>query len=231
MQTIANPVATATADRSFQLGPKLEKLRDFWGRRLSAADGALMEKHIEFLRQSGAMNNILQVGDTAPEFQLQNQHGQMISSAELLQKGPLVVSFYRGSWCPYCVEEVKVLNNVYEQIKSAGADLVVISPQSPARTEKQAAEIHLQYNMLVDKDNGVGKAFGLVYQFPDYLKDLYLQRFGNDIQLINEGTAWELPIPARFVIGSNGTILDVQSDPDYRYRPEPLATVDFLSNL
>jgi peroxiredoxin len=148
-----------------------------------------------------------------------------------LKKGALVVSFYRGSWCPYCVEEVKLLNNIYPQIQEAGADLVVLSPQSFSRTEKQANDINLKYNMLVDEDNKTGKAFGLVYEFQQYLKDLYQGRFNNNIQEINDGSAWELPIPARFVIGTNGKILDVQADPDYRFRPEPLETVSFLKNL
>ena len=219
-----------TIDRNLLLGHKLEKLRAFWGKRISPEDEGLMERHIHYLRESGAVDRILKAGDQAPVFQLGNQRNEIIRSTDLLNKGPLVVSFYRGSWCPYCVEEVKVLNNVYSHIRDAGAELVVISPQGFSRTEKQAAEINLQYNMLVDVDNKTGKAFGLVYEFPDYLKQLYMKRFGNDIQ-INEGAAWELPIPARFVIGQDGRILDVKADADYRYRPEPLDTVAILKGL
>lgn len=220
-----------TINKDLLLTPKLEKLREFWGRKISPEDEQLMERHIQYLSASGALEKILKAGDVAPVFQLKNQRGEMIASSDLLKNGPLVVSFYRGSWCPYCVEEVKVLNHVYSQIRETGADLVVISPQSLTRTEKQANEIHLQYNMLVDEDNRTGKAFGLVYEFPDYLRLLYLKRFGNDIQQINEGTAWELPIPARFVIGQDGRILDVKADADYRYRPEPLETVTFLKTI
>lgn len=220
-----------TNDRNLLLAHKLERLREFWGKRIAPEDEELMERHIHYLRESGAMEGILQPGDQAPAFQLSNQRNEIISSTDLLNRGPLVVSFYRGSWCPYCVEEVKVLNNVYNQIRDTGADLVVISPQQFSRTEKQANEIQLQYNMLVDVDNQTGKAFGLVYAFPDYLKQLYMKRFGNDIQQINNGSAWELPIPARFVIGRDGIILDVKADADYRYRPEPLDTVALLKRL
>lgn len=216
---------------SFTLEPRLEKIRAWALANLTPEENAIMERHIDHLRESGATDRILKKGDRAPEFNLVNQHGETVSSATLLRNGPLVVSFYRGSWCPYCVEEVKVLNNVYPQIREAGADLVVISPQSLSRTEKQAGELRLKYHMLVDADNRTGKAFGLVYEMPQYLKDLYLGKFGNDIQQINEGTAWELPIPARFVIGPDGTILHVQTDPDYRYRPEPLQTVNLLKEL
>lgn len=218
-------------DTSLVLEPRLQKIRDWAKANLTEAENAIMENHIEFLRTSGAADQILKAGDTAPVFNLKNQKGEVVSSTELLKKGPLVVSFYRGVWCPYCVEEVKVLNNLYGQIREAGADLVVISPQSFSRTEKQAADIHLHYNMLVDQDNMVGKAFGLVYEMPQDLKDLYWNKFKNNVQETNESNAWELPIPARFVIGSDGKILSVQADPDYRYRPEPLETVEFLKSL
>ena len=216
---------------NFQLETRLKKHRDFWGSKLTPAENETMERHIEFLRESGALDKVLKKGDQAPEFNLKNQNGDIISSSELLKNGPLVVSFYRGSWCPYCVEEVRALDLFYPEIQEQGADLVVLSPQSFSRTEKQAGELHLKYNLLVDDDNKTGKAFGLVYEFPQYLKDLYTERFNNNIQEINEGSAWELPIPARFVIGQDGKILDVLVDPDYRFRPEPMTTLKFIKNL
>ena len=218
-------------DTGLNLELRLQKIRDWADANLTKEENEIMENHIKFLRNSGATEKILKKGDIAPEFNLKNQKGEIISSTELLKNGPLVISFYRGAWCPYCVEEVKVLNNVYSEIRSAGADLVVISPQGFSRTEKQAQQIHLQYNILVDQDNFTGKAFGLVYEMPQDLKDLYWNKFQNNIQEANESYAWELPIPARFVIGRDGKILDVQSDPDYRYRPEPLETVSFLKQL
>ncbi|GAA5093340.1 peroxiredoxin-like family protein [Chryseobacterium ginsengisoli] len=218
-------------DLDFQLEPRLQKIREWVATNITPEENEIMENHIKFLQDSGATEKILKEGDIAPEFNLKNQNGEIISSTELLKTGPLVVSFYRGAWCPYCVEEVKVLNSVYSKIKNAGADLVVISPQSFSRTEKQAKQIHLQYNMLVDQDNAAGKAFGLVYEMPQDLKDLYWNKFQNNIQEVNESNAWELPIPARFIIGQDGKILSVQADPDYRYRPEPLETVSFIKKL
>jgi peroxiredoxin len=213
------------------LDPRLAKIRDWAAKNLKPADNAVMENHIEFLRTQGALEKVAKVGSKAPTFQLKNQRGELISSTELLKKGPLVVSFYRGSWCPYCVEEVKVLNDGYEEFKAAGANVVVISPQSFSRTEKQADELHLKFNLLVDRENEVGKAFGLVYSFPDDLRQIYSGTFQNDLQLVNESSKWELPIPARFVIDANGVIRDAKVDPDYRYRPEPSETLSFLKSL
>lgn len=230
MQEIKKEVVMTTDHESFLLETRLKKQRDFWESKLTAVENEIMERHINFLRESGAVDKILKKGDIAPKFNLKNQHNEIITSTDLLKNGPLIVSFYRGSWCPYCVEEVKALNTFYPQIKETGADLVVLSPQSLQRTEKQASEIHLKYSLLVDEDNKIGKEFGLVYEFPTYLKDLYQGRFNNNIQEINEGSAWELPIPARFIIGQDGKILEVHADPDYRFRPEPITTLNYLKN-
>jgi peroxiredoxin len=118
-----------------------------------------MEHHVEFLRSSGAVDQILKPGATAPAFTLKNQHGEDVSSAELLKRGPLVVSFTRGSWCPYCSAEVRALNEAYDQFQQAGIELVVLSPQSIRRAQKQATADKLKFNLLVDTDNQVGKAF------------------------------------------------------------------------
>ena len=231
MQTTEKETVANVINKDLLLAPRLEKIRDWSKKNLTEEDNAVMERHINLLRESGAINNILKKGSTIPAFSLQNQHGEMVSSADLFKKGILVLSFYRGSWCPYCSEEVKALNSIYPQIQEAGADLVIISPQGFSKTKKQANELHLKFNLLVDKDNKVGKAFGVVYEFPPFLKDFYQERFKNNIQEINESSAWELPMPARFIIGTEGKILDVQTDPDYRFRPEPFETLDFLKNL
>jgi peroxiredoxin len=97
---------------------------------IPAEPAAVMEHHVEFLRASGAVDQILKPGATAPAFTLKNQHGEDVSSADLLKRGPLVVSFTRGSWCPYCSAEVRALNEAYDQFQQAGIELVVLSPQS-----------------------------------------------------------------------------------------------------
>jgi peroxiredoxin len=89
----------------------------------------------------------------------------------------------------------------------------------------------LKFNLLVDKDNEIGKAFGVVYTFPEDLKNVYLNAFKLDIQAVNEASVWQLPIPARFVIDGNGVIRDAKANPDYRYRPEPSEVLDIVKNL
>jgi peroxiredoxin len=209
----------------------LAGLRDKFAKILPNGATAIMEGHIESLRKSGAVDQILKPGTKAPAFTLKNQHGEDISSVELIKHGPLVVSFTRGSWCPFCSAEAHALNEVYDEFRQAGVELVVLSPQSPDRARKQATAGKLKFNLLVDKDNAIGKAFGLVYTFPENLKNVYRDVLKLNIQAINEANCWQLPIPARFVIDGSGVIRDVKADPDYRYRPEPSEVFDIAKRV
>jgi peroxiredoxin len=214
-----------------QLEQTLAALRDKFTKIIPDGASAIMESHIESLRKNGAVDQILKPGTKAPAFMLKNQRDEDISSVDLIKPGPLVVSFTRGSWCPFCAAEVRALNEVYEQFRQAGIELVVLSPQSPDSTQKQAKAETLKFNLLVDKDNEIGKAFGLVYTFPEDLKNVYRNVFKLDIQALNDASGWQLPIPARFVIDGSGVIRDAKADPDYRYRPEPSEVFDIAKKL
>lgn len=204
-----------------QLEQTLAELRDKYEAIIPDSASAIMEGHIDSLRKSGAMERILRPGVKAPAFTLKNQHAEDVSSDDLLERGPLVVSFTRGSWCPFCAAEVRALNEVYDQFRQAGLEAVVLSPQSLDRARRQAKSDGLKFNLLTDTDNAVGKAFGLVYTFPEDLKEVYRSVFKLDIQAINKASEWQLPVPARFILDGDGVIRDVRADPDYRYRPEP----------
>jgi peroxiredoxin len=209
----------------------LAELRDRFAKIIPDSATAVMEGHIESLRKSDVLDQILKPGAKVPTFTLTNQHGEIISSAELLKDGPLVVSFTRGSWCPFCAAEVRALNELYDQFRGAGIELVVLSPQSFDKTRQQAAAGKLKFNLLVDEDNKIGKAFGLVYTFPEDLKQVYSSVLKLNIQAINDASSWQLPIPARFVVDGSGVIRNAKADPDYRYRPEPSEILDIAKTL
>jgi len=214
-----------------ELEQTLSQLRDTIAKMIPAEPAAVMEGHIEFLRKSGAVDKILKPGAKAPAFTLKNQHGEEVSSADLLKRGPLVVSFTRGGWCPFCAAQVRALNEIYDQYQQAGVDLVVLSLQSADRAQKQATADKLKFNLLVDANNEVGKAFGVVYTFPEDLKNVYLNTFKTDIQAVNDDSVWQLPIPARFIIDTNGIIRDAKADPDYRYSPDPSEALGIVNTL
>jgi peroxiredoxin len=209
----------------------LSQMREKFGKMLPAEPAAVINGHIDSLRKSGAIDQTLKTGAKAPTFTLKNQNGEDVSSSDLLSRGPLIVSFTRGGWCPFCAAEVRALNDLYDQYKQAGIELVVLSPQSADRAAKQAADDKLKFNLLVDANNEVGKSFGVVYTFPEDLKNVYLNVFKIDIPAINDTSVWQLPIPARFIIDKGGIICDVKADPDYRYRPEPAEALAVASSL
>jgi peroxiredoxin len=209
------------------LGSTLSALRDKYAALLKPNITAVMDGHIENLRAIGFAGGAKNVGDRMPAFVLKDRQGSIVSSADLLKRAPLVVTFFRGTWCPYCTAELGALSQIADDISKAGGSIVAISPQAPERQDAKAPA-DINFPVLYDRDNAVGKQFALVYDFPDDLKRLYQNVFENDIAVQNGVESWQLPVPARYVVSRDGQILDAQIDPFYRYRPEPLVTLSML---
>lgn len=169
---------------------------------------------------SGVATKALKAGDKAPSFTLQDPNGQPVSSAELLTKGPLVVSFYRGVWCPYCNMELQALQDALPAFEKLGASVIAISPQTAPNSRKSVRQNDLAFPILSDPHNDVAAAFGLRFAMPDYLVDLY-KDLKNDLPAFNGDPSWTLPMPGRFVIAQDGTVLYAEVNPDYTRRPEP----------
>lgn len=182
------------------------------------------------LKASGMAEKALTVGDKAPAFTLKDPDGKLVSSADLLAKGPLVVSFYRGIWCPYCNIELQALQEALPKIERLGAKLVAISPQTPVNSRKSARDNKLSFPILSDEKNDVAAAFNLRFALSDELVDLY-KMLKNDLPAINGDTSWTLPMPARYVIAQDGTIAYAEVSPDYTYRPEPEDMLPVLKKL
>jgi peroxiredoxin len=169
---------------------------------------------------SGAASRAKKAGDIAPSFSLKDPEGIVVSSNELLKKGPMVVSFYRGVWCPYCNLELQALEAAKPQFDKYGASLVAISPQTAPNGRKSMGQNKLSFPILSDVKGKVGAAFGLRFELPDYLVELY-KGLKNDLPKFNDDPSWTLPMPARYVIGQDGTIFYSEVNPDYTHRPEP----------
>lgn len=182
---------------------------------------------------SGAAGRALGVGDKAPRFTLKDPEGRDVSSQDLLAEGPLIVSFYRGVWCPYCNMELQALQQAVPAFLRHGAKLVAISPQTPANSRKSVRQNTLSFPILSDTHNDVAAAFGLRFALPDYLVDLY-RSLKNDLPNFNGDDSWTLPMPARYVIAPDSTILYAEVNPDYTRRPEPedmLAAVEQAAQI
>ena len=190
----------------------------------------IMHRATDELIASGAAGRALKAGDRMPAFTLNDPDGRPVSSAELLAKGPLIISFYRGVWCPYCNMELQALQAALADFRAAGASLVAISPQSAVNSRKSVRQNGLDFPILSDQRNDVAAAFGLRFELPDYLIELY-KGFGNDLPAINGDDSWTLPMPARFVVGQDGIILYAEVNPDYTRRPDPQDMLPVLQRV
>ncbi|SAL83498.1 AhpC/TSA family protein [Caballeronia choica] len=180
----------------------------------------VMERAAAELIASGQAGRAIKAGDRAPHFNLKDQDGNDVSSAALLVKGPLVVTFYRGVWCPYCNIELQAINEVLPEIQAYGANVVAISPQTPVNSRKSVRTNELGFPVLSDVNGQTGADFGLRFALPDYLVDLY-KNLKNDLPAFNNDPSWTLPMPARYVIGQDGIVLYSEVNPDYTRRPDP----------
>ncbi|MBX9767018.1 MAG: AhpC/TSA family protein [Bdellovibrionales bacterium] len=203
-------------------------LRVKFAKMLNPVNNAVINNHNELLRADGSLEKVTKVGDKAPSFSLKNGGGAIVSSEDLLKSGPLVVIFNRGTWCPYCNEEARAFNERLGDFNKLKVNVVILSPQKLGLAQKQQTDFKLGYNVLVDQENEIGRAFGVVYEFTDELRKLYVEQFKNDVSQHNESLNWELPFPARIVIGTDGIVKDVLVEPDYRFSAEVEDTIEAI---
>jgi len=211
------------------LTEQLAEYRAGWYQRVPAERQAIMQRHIGQLRSGTTARTMLKVGDRAPAIVLGNAKGAAVDVATLLEKGPVIVTFYRGGWCPYCNLELRAYQQILPDIVAAGASLVAISPEKPDDTMSTAEKNGLSFEVLSDVGQSVGRAFGLVYEFTEELKNAY-HGFNLDIPTRN-GTPgeWALPVSATYVIDRGGSIIYAHTDVDYRDRADPRDVLEVLT--
>jgi peroxiredoxin len=181
---------------------------------------AVGERAVSDLFASGIEDRILPVGAIAPEFALKDATGRLARSADLLALGPLVIKFFRGRWCPYCVTELETWRDLYGTLREREALMVAISPQSERQNDFMAGQHGLPFPVLSDPGNAVAEQFGLVYTVPEYHRAYYLSILVN-IPFINGEPSWSLPLPATYVISPAGRVVLAEAHADFRVRPEP----------
>jgi peroxiredoxin len=209
------------------LQTKLDQLRAEFETNLAPPDVvAGIHKATAELIASGAGQQALKAGDQAPVFVLPDADGRLTSSRDLLLRGPLVVTFYRGIWCPYCNFDLQALEAARPQIEARGASLIAISQQTPANSRKSQRQNGLGFPILVDEGGVVVAQFGLRWNLPDYLR-----RLGADLTQYNGEDSWTLPMPARYVIRRDGRVAYAEINPDYTRRPEPSDVFPILDRL
>ena len=181
---------------------------------------AMMAGATADLKATGIESHALQVGDAAPDVTLPDALGRPVRLAELWLRGPLVLIFYRGGWCPYCNLELRAWQQHRDALAALGASLVAISPQTPDNSLSTAEKNELAYPVLSDSALSAANGFGVAFEMPQPLIDLY-RKGGNDLPVLNGNGKWVLPLPATYVIGRDGRIAFAHIEADYRERAEP----------
>ncbi|HET7103115.1 MAG TPA: peroxiredoxin-like family protein [Terracidiphilus sp.] len=181
---------------------------------------AVGERAVAELFASGIEENILPAGAIAPAFALKDSNSKLVRSADLLALGPLVINFYRGRWCPYCITELEAWRDLYPRLREHNALLVAIGPQSTRQSDFMVAQHSLPFPVLADPGNVLAGQFGLVYTVPGYLRDYYLSILVN-IPFVNGDDSWRLPLPAIYVLDRDGRVVFAEAHADFRVRPEP----------
>ncbi len=178
------------------------------------------ERAVAELFASGIEERILPTGVQAPAFALPDCNGRLVQSSDLLAVGPLVLNFFRGRWCSYCVQELEAWQALYPAILERRALLAAVSPQTQRQNEFTASQHGLGFPLLSDKAAEVAAQFGLTYAVPVYLQSYYRSILIN-LPFVNGEPSYRLPVPATYVLGQDGTVLYARAYADFRVRPEP----------
>lgn len=181
---------------------------------------AIGERATQELFATRIEERILPLGAIAPEFALPDFSGRTVRSADLLALGPLVVNFFRGRWCPYCVTELEAWRDLYPGLRERGALVVGIAPQSQRQSDFTAGQHQIPFPLLTDAGCAVAEKFGLVWTAPEYLRRYYRGILLN-IPFVNGDESWRLPLPATYVIDQGGKVVFAEAHADFRVRPEP----------
>ena len=205
-------------------------------RKLAASrwgDGRMRQVYTalaEHLERSEAAKQALKVGDTMPEFVLPNAEGKLVSSRELLAQGPLVVSFFRGDWCPFCNLTLAALEDALPRIEAAKARLVAMTPDANGLALRAKQRNSLHYEVLCDIDNAVAMQFGVVYRVPDEYRK-FLEDYSCDLGARHGNDMWTLPMPSAFVADRGGVICYAFVNGDILVRAEPDDIIKVLEGL
>jgi peroxiredoxin len=208
---------------------ELEEFRESASKKSPPDRLRAYEQGIEEVRKSGVTGKALQVGDRAPDFELQNATGKKIKLSELTARGPVILTWYRGGWCPYCNIALRGFQKLLPEIRAAGATLVALSPETADNSLSTAEKNQLDFEVLSDRGNKVAHTYGVAYKVPKIVTEQSKGRL--DLAKHNGDDSGELPLGATYVVDRKGVIRYAFVDADYRKRAEPSTVLAALRRL
>ncbi len=205
---------------SLTLKDQLRLMSEEAAKKIPPEKAKAIEGALNKLRESHLTEKALKVGQTMPDFSLKDVHGKAVNLKDLRKKGSVIVTFYRGSWCPYCSAQLSAYQARLSEFKARGASLVAITPEKPDLAVLTEQNKKLEFPILTDTNNKLAAKFGLVWAVEGEMKKVYSE-FGLDLEKNQGNPDWKLPVPATYVVGSDGKIKFAFLDVDYTRRADP----------
>lgn len=216
-------------DKSNTLEALLDKRAEASSKKFSEEKSKIYADGIADVKNSGVLENALNVGQKAPNFTLNNATNKPVALYDQLKNGPVILTWYRGGWCPYCNITLHNLQDKLPEFEKAGASLIALSPELPDKSLSTSEKNDLEFTVLSDVGNKVGKEYGVVYELTPAVASMYEDGFG--LSKYNGNKSNELPLAATYVIDKNGIIQYAFLDEDYKKRAEPDTIIEALNNL
>ncbi len=226
---LAASFAYGQATESTNLQETLDNKKEAFEKRASEEKKRIYAEGIASVKNSGIISTALQVGDTAINFNLKNAKGKSVDLYAELKKGPVVLTWYRGGWCPYCNITLHYLQEELPNFKKAGASLFALTPETPDSSLSTIEKNDLEFEVLSDLDNVIAKQYGIVFKLTPEVAEAYQNAF--DLHAYNNSESNELPMAATYVIDEKGIIQYAFLHEDYRNRAEPSEITKALKKL
>ncbi|MGL5114600.1 MAG: peroxiredoxin-like family protein [Beijerinckiaceae bacterium] len=204
-----------------KLQTEFDTFRASWEARVGEQTARLIGGDIENLRLSGILDHVAKAGDAFPTVStLRDAHGRPVDLSALIAAKPVILTFYRGGWCPYCNLELRAYQAILQKIHAEGAELVAVSPELPDHSLTTTEKNDVSFTVLSDIGGGLASALGIRFKLSDAVRPFY-EKAGHALPERNGDGGWSLPMPATFVIQRGGRIAEALIEPDYRKRLDP----------
>jgi peroxiredoxin len=213
------------------LQTELDAFRAGWEARVGESIAHLIAGDIEDLRSTGILDRAAKAGEALPvTANLVDQHRKAFDLAALVAEKPVIITFYRGGWCPYCNFELRAYQALLADIHAAGAELVAVTPELPDHALTTAEKNDLSFTVLSDVGGAFASALGIRFTLSDAVRPFY-EKAGHALPERNGDGIWALPMPATFIVSKGGVITAALIEPDYRKRPDPVEALQALHAL
>ncbi|APD05924.1 peroxiredoxin [Flavobacteriaceae bacterium UJ101] len=210
---------------------KIANLKHVMEKNLPAHYTETIHEATAELIDSGIREKVLKKGSQCPDFSLENEEGEYLNIKEMYLKGPVILIFYRGIWCPYCNMELAYLNEHVSEIEQLGASIIGVSPQIKDYNAKIIERSQLKFKLYSDPHNSIASQFGLTYSLSRNLKSLYIEALNIDLEHYNNDSSWTLPMPSQVLIDSKGIIRHIAFSEDYTQRADFNHLLETLKEL